>query len=199
MKKRFCIIFGVAVLVLITTLCIFIKKNEPEKVYMSASWIYGYANVEELTEHSDLIALVKVDKLAQNIEGRVPASIYNVTVVDGILGCEKDEVISVYMTGGKNGNQTFEIKSDPLMKKRQQFLIFAQKNQDGTYTILGGPQGRLVYSKGMLNSLIYTDLPYANTRSAVDTAEVSKFDGLVNVQNESLEEVKEKINSVLAK
>lgn len=198
MKKRVYVILAAAI-VLITTLCIFIKKNEPEKIYMSASWIYGYANVEELTEHSDLIALVKVDKLAENIEGKVPASIYNVTVIDGILGCKKDEVIPVYMTGGKNGNQTFEIKSDPLMKKRQQFLIFAQKNQDGTYTILGGPQGRLVYSKGMLNSLKNTELPYANAKSAKDTAELSKFDGLVNVQNESLEEVKEKIHSVLAK
>ena len=180
MKKKLYIMSGAVVLALIAMLCIFIEKDEPEKVYMSASWIYGYADVEDLTGHSDLIALVKVNKLSQNIEGRVPASIYDVTVMDGILGCNQDDVISVYMTGGKSGNQIFEIKSDPLMEKGQEFLIFAQKNQDGTYTILGGPQGRLVYSNGMLNSLKNTDLPYANAKSVLDTAEVSKFDGLVN-------------------
>lgn len=199
MKKKLCVLSGAVVLTLIAMLCIFLKKDEPEKIYMSASWIYGYADVEDLTGHSDLIALVKVKELSRNIEGRVPASIYDVTVTDGILGCNKDDIISVYMTGGKNGNQIFEIKSDPLMKKGQEFLIFAQKNQDGTYTILGGPQGRLVYCDGMLNSLKNTDLPYVNAKSTMDTVEVSKFDGLVNVQNESLEEVKEKINSVLEK
>lgn len=34
-------------------------------------------------KHSDLIALIKVDKLPQNIEKAVLASIYEVTVLDG--------------------------------------------------------------------------------------------------------------------
>lgn len=191
------VVFGTVILAIIAMICIYIKSNETEKVYMSASWIYGYADVEDLTSHSDLIALVKVNKLSQSIEGKVPASVYDVTVMDGILGCENDEIVSVYMTGGKKGKQVFEIKSDPLMKKGQEFLIFAQKNQDGTYTVLGGPQGRLVYSKGMLNSLKNTELPYVNARNTLDSTEMSKFDGLVNVKNESLEEIKERINRVL--
>lgn len=199
MKKRILIISGTVIFAIVVMVCVFIRMNQPEKVYMSASWIYGYANVEDLTEHSDLIALVKVNKLSQSIEGRVPASVYEATVIDGILGCEDEEKIFLYMTGGRMGNHIFEIKSDPLMKKGQEFLIFAQKNQDGTCTILGGPQGRLVYSKGMLNSLKNTELPYVNAKHNTDVAEISKFDGLVNVQNESLEEVKEKINSVLEK
>lgn len=72
-------------------------------------------------------------------------------------------------------------------------MTFARKNEDGTCTVLGGPQGRRVYNNGMLNSLKNTDLPYANTKNNMDSAEISKFDGLVNVQNESLEEIKEQI------
>ena len=141
MKKSVFVIVGILAAIIIV-ICFLTAKNQPEKVYLSASWIYGYADVEELAEHSDLIALVKVKKLSENIAGKIPASIFEVKVEDGILGCENEDVISVYMTGGKSGNQIFEIKSDPLMKKGQEFLIFAQKNQDGTYTILGGPQGR---------------------------------------------------------
>lgn len=197
MKKRIWIISGTVILAVVITVCIFVKRNQPEKVYMSASWMYGYADVEDLADNSDLIALVHVNRLSQSIDGRVPASIYEVTVLDGILGCEKGDILSVYMTGGRKGDQIFEIKSDPLMKKGQEFLIFAGKNQDGTCTVLGGPQGRLVYSKGMLNSLKYTKLPYMNTKGNPDQAEISKFDGVVDVQNESMEEIKGKINSVL--
>lgn len=198
MKKIF-ITLGIVAVVIIDLICILLNKLEPHKEYLSTSWMYGYADVEELTAHSDLIALIKVNGLSETINGSIPASIFEVNVTDGVLGCTIGDVISVYMTGGKTGNQIFEVKSDPLMKKGQEFLIFAQKNQDGTYTVLGGPQGRLVYANGLLNSLKNTDLPYINTLNNADVAEISKFDGLVNVQNETLEEIKARISSVLSK
>ena len=193
MKKKILILAGIIILVIAAVVCIWVKKNQPEKVYMSASWMCGYANVESLAEDSDLIALIHVNKLSKSMEGSIPASVYEATVMDGIWGCEKGESLLIYMTGGKMGKQIFEVKSDPLMKKGQEFLIFARKNEDGTCTVLGGPQGRLVYNNGMLNSLKNTDLPYANTINNMDSGEISKFDGLVNVQNESLEEIKEQI------
>lgn len=199
MRKRRIALLGTVILAAAILAGIFMKMKQPEKVYMSASWIYGYADVEELTGSSDLIALIKVNGLSQNIEGRVPASVYEATVLDNIWGCEEKQRISVYMTGGKMDNQIFEIKTDPLMKEGQEFLIFAQKNQDGTYTVLGGPQGRLVYRKGVLNSLQNTDLPYVNAQNNADTAETAKFVGLVNVQNETLEDIKGKINRALTK
>lgn len=104
MKKKTLILSGTVILVMIAVIGIFVKLNQPEKVYMSASWMYGYADVEDLTKHSDLIALIKVDKLSQNIEKAVPGSIYEVTVLDGVLGCEKEEKLSIYMSGGQNKN-----------------------------------------------------------------------------------------------
>lgn len=34
-----------------------------------------------------------------------------------------------------------------------EILVFCKENADGTYRILGGPQGRLVYDDGTLNSI----------------------------------------------
>jgi len=199
MMKKIFITLGIVAMAIIAVICIMLNKPEPHKEYLSTSWMYGYADVEELTAHSDLIALIKVNGLLETVGGSIPASVFEVNVTDGILGCTTGDVISIYMTGGKTGNQIFEVKSDPLMKKGQEFLIFARKNQDGTYTVLGGPQGRLVYANGLLNSLKNTDLPYVNTSNNVDVAEISKFDGLVNVHSETLEDIKDRISSVLVK
>ena len=40
------------------------------------------------------------------------------------------------------------------MKK---MLVFCKENPDGTYRILSGPQGRLIYVNGKLNSLNVAD------------------------------------------
>lgn len=145
---------GIIILVLgIILMGIVVFCNRTKIVPLSASWAYRYKDVQELTSNSDIIALIKVDKLSETIERKVPASIYQVTVLDGIKGCRADEKLYVYMTGGKVGRELFEVESDPLMKKGQQFLIFARENEDGTCTILGGPQGRFVYRNGRLNSL----------------------------------------------
>lgn len=192
MKKKVLIICGLMTL-LVAFLCVVaMLDTKPQKEYISASWSYGYADVEELTEHSDLIALVKVNGLIKTLDKSVPASVYSVTVTDPILGCEKDEEISIYMTGGEIDGQIFEVDTDPLMEKNQEFMIFARKNEDGTHTILGGPQGRLLYEDGVLNSLKNTSLPYANTKNGKTV-----YDATVNVKDEDLEEIKARINSAL--
>lgn len=189
--------WGIVLLLIVITLGIILQNNRVETVYMSASWAYGYADVQDLTRHSDVIALIKVDQLSETIGGKVPASVYQVTVTDGIRGCQTDEQLFVYMTGGRMGKKMFVIESDPLMEEGQEFLIFAQQNADGTCTVLGGPQGRLVYKNGTLNSLHNTTIPHVNRIKNADSTTMEKFEGTVNVINESLEDVKKEIQSVL--
>jgi hypothetical protein len=57
------------------------------------------------------------------------------------------------MTGGKIDNRIVEIADDPLLEPKQEFLVFTRKNDNGTYTILGGPAGRLEHKDGKLTSI----------------------------------------------
>jgi hypothetical protein len=45
------------------------------------------------------------------------------------------------------------MSDDPLMKKEDQYIIFAKSNADGTFTVLGGSQGRMQYKDGKVSSL----------------------------------------------
>ena len=42
---------------------------------------------------------------------------------------------------------------DPLMANDNEYRIFGRKNELGTITILGGPQGRFSYTNGQINNL----------------------------------------------
>ena len=85
------------------------------------------------------------------------------------------------------------------MKLGQQFLIFAQKNKDGTYSILGGPQGRFEYKNGLLNSLHNTSIPHQNMLDAAgNTTDDSSICG-VDIKNESAEDLKSEVEDILEK
>jgi hypothetical protein len=122
--------------------------------YSEADWSYAYKDLNELTDKSDLVALIKVAGVNKEfpIEGIVHTS-YNAKVVNGIVNCKDNQNIVFTMTGVNNANKHFEITDDPLPNKNDEFLIFARKNNLGTYTILGGPQGRLAYKDGKVSTL----------------------------------------------
>lgn len=135
------------------------KRTKPEKVsFLSASWAQNYADINEITKDSDLIALIHVnDLLSEEQDDNLPFSIFEVEVIEAVYGCETGDKISIYMTGGNIGEKRFEIRDDPLLEKGQEFLVFTKKNEDGTYRILSGPQGRLEYKDGVLNSLQFVN------------------------------------------
>ena len=61
------------------------------------------------------------------------------------LICGNDEKeIKITMTDGidKTEKKIYELDDDPLMQINDEYLIFANKNSDGTYTTLSGSQGR---------------------------------------------------------
>lgn len=55
------------------------------------------------------------------------------------------------------------------MKSGEKYLIFAKKNDDGTYTTLSGTQGRMKYNNGKINSF-----KFANRKSNITIDNVSE-------------------------
>lgn len=122
--------------------------------YMDVSWNYSFKDINELTDKSDLIALVKITGVNKEFQqDDIDFTEYNATVEQPIANSTINQNIILYMTGVNNSTRHFEVKDDPLPNKGDKFLIFAKKNSDGTYSILGGPQGRLSYKDGKINSL----------------------------------------------
>ncbi|MDE7400104.1 MAG: hypothetical protein K2N06_11340 [Oscillospiraceae bacterium] len=116
-----------------------------ERVPMSASWAYGYSSIEEMTQSSDIVAIIKVTDSECKSENGTLYTTYTAQVEQLICGNDEKE-IKVYMTGGIDESEKliYEFDDDPLMQTGDEFLIFARKNQSGTYTILTGPEGRYV-------------------------------------------------------
>ena len=158
------IILSISVIAIVTICILGINglvinnKDNQEVSYLSASWNYNYNDIQEISTDSDLIAIVQVNKLiSESQEEGIPYSTFEVEVIDPVYGCEKGETFPLYMTGSENAQKKIEIIDDPLLEVGQEFLIFTQKNEDGTYKILSGPQGRIEYKDGKLNSLQFVN------------------------------------------
>ena len=149
-----------------------------DKVVMNASWVYNYKDVQELTEKSDLIAYVSINSMESYEENGIVKTKYQAEIVDEIYG-EKTRTVEIIMTGGVVGKTIYELEDDPLMVPNDEFLIFARKNTNGTYTILSGPQGRfvvegnMVYSLNVAESQVAKANPYSNIK--VDGVEKDLF------------------------
>lgn len=130
------------------------NSRSPETVLMSASWSYNYSDLEELTQNSDLIARISVeDASCYTTNQGIPMTTYTVNIDLPIYGCMEDDSINLVMTGGPDDDVIFEIADDPLMNIDDDFIIFARQNDNGTYTILSGPQGRMSIENGLVSSL----------------------------------------------
>lgn len=149
-----------------------------DKVVMNASWVYNYKDVQELTEKSDLIAYVSINSMESYEENGIVKTKYQAEIVDEIYG-EKTRTVEIVMTGGVVGKTIYELEDDPLMSPKDEFMIFARKNTNGTYTILSGPQGRfvvegnMVYSLNVAESQVAKANPYSNIK--VDGVEKDLF------------------------
>lgn len=127
--------------------------EQKEVEYLSASWPYNYKDIKEISKASDVIALIKVEGTNKSYETQgIPVTEFSVKVIEPIYGTN-EEYLTVFMTGREDKNKLIQIKDDPLFQSDEEFLVFCKRNADGTVTILSGPQGRLVYSNGKLNSL----------------------------------------------
>lgn len=73
--------------------------------------------------------------------------------------------MSICMTGGETEDNIIEIADDPLLQIGDEILVFCKENPDGTYQIISGPQGRLIYDNGKLNSLNVANTQVKNANS----------------------------------
>lgn len=131
------------------------ETGEYTKVTMNASWSYNYRDIQELTEKSDLIAVVSIVGGTETTDSQGPVmTLYDAKITELILGDETED-IKILMTGGIVEGQKviFEIADDPLMAKGDEYLIFARRNESGTYTVLSGSQGRFTIEDGYVYSL----------------------------------------------
>ena len=153
-KKYFPALIVTVIIMSVFIILTVIRFKQPKIQYMQASWAYNYADIEEISKASDLIAIIRVDgKSSEYIDQGIPFTEYKTTIIDPIYNSTNNQEIVIKMTGCDNSSKHMEIADDPLLKPKEEFMIFAKENEDGTYTILSGPQGRLVYSDGTLNSL----------------------------------------------
>ncbi len=168
----------ISILVICIIISMFYSKNksEYEVSYLSASWEYNYGDINEISNASDLIALIRVIKLI-DVEQRVGLvySTFEVEVIKPVYGCEAGDKISIFMTGGKTDYRILEVIDDPLLVSDQEFLVFTRKNDSGTYTILGGPAGRLEHKDGKLNSLQLVN-PRVKTNNSSMNIKIENYD-----------------------
>lgn len=151
------------------------SPKEKEVKYLSASWEYNYKDIEEISRDSDLIALVTVQGVEDTlVESNMPYTIFSVEVSIPIYNSVEGECFSIYMTGSETKDRIVELIDDPLLQKGDELLVFCKKNPDGTYQIIGGPQGRLVYESGKLSSLNTTNsrIKEVNTFSNINIQDV---------------------------
>lgn len=132
-----------------------LKTEEKELVLVYASWSHNYGSIESITGESDLIALIEVTGIANayNLKAGTPMTEFNARVITAIYGTDEGDILSILQTGGESETRIVEIEDDPLMQQGAKYLIFAEKNSDGTCTIVGGPQGRLLYENNKFNSI----------------------------------------------
>lgn len=111
--------------------------NSPN--YVSAS--YAYVSEEEMYKQADLIVKAKVKNISDEPveDQRVYLSKVNLKVDEHYLDDgKKSKEIIVY----QDGNSSAEFNENRLLKLGEECILFLRKTQDGSYIMIGGPQGR---------------------------------------------------------
>jgi hypothetical protein len=122
-----------------------------------------------------LIALVKVEGVENTaVEYNVPYTLFSVDVITPIYNTTENSNFTIYMTGGETKEKKVEVIDDPLLQIGDEILVFCALNSDGTYRIISGSQGRLVYENGKLSSLnvVNTKVAEANPYSNIKVQDV---------------------------
>lgn len=134
------------------------SENNVKTVEIHASWSQGYSSFEELIYYSDLIAYATVGEVVKEWwSSGLPKTDVELTITKPIYNSEKGQQIVITQTGGQveeDGQQlNYLFGGDPLVSSGENYLIFARQNDIGTYTILGGPQGKFKNINGKVKSM----------------------------------------------
>lgn len=127
-------------------------EHRPQKQaqWVTGSWEKRYASLRELTADSELIAIVTVQERTAGKEDALPSTLFTVKIHTLLWGAPLTDTFTVAMTGGEKDGVLIQVTDDPLMEKEEMYLLFCTENTDGTFRVLGGPQGRFRYQDGSL-------------------------------------------------
>lgn len=134
------------------------SENNVKTVEIHASWSHGYSSFGELIQDSDLIAYATVGEVVKEWRSAgLPKTDVELTITKPIYNSKKGQQIIITQTGGQveeDGQQlNYLFGGDPLFSSGENYLIFARQNDIGTYTILGGPQGKFKNINGKVQSM----------------------------------------------
>jgi hypothetical protein len=134
---------------------------EQATVAITASYPYGYRDLDEIGKAADLVVEGRVTGVKSTgpdpATPDLPETLFDVEVLLGIKG-EGPGNIVVKQTGGTIENVTYEMQGDPMLKEGDHVLLYLQRvtggPEKGIYFILGGPQGRFkVGANGSLSTV----------------------------------------------
>lgn len=130
-RKLFFAIGVIAVILLGSTFFALNQRGKEEKKekkigYLTASWEQNYTSMDELVKGSDLIAHVRMLDDGKKVQGKSNTIQYRAKVQNALYGCEKNDIILIQMTGRREQNKIWEIKEDPLMNQREEYVMFLQ-------------------------------------------------------------------------
>ena len=134
-------------------------KNAPggavERV-IEASWAESYDSLAQMARASDVVVgvtITGVDSLEiiasdpADPKFDIPMTVFRVRVDEPIdSGMRTGKEILVNQTGGTHTGVHFYIEDDPMMEVGDTAVLFLEEDEakPGTYSVLGGPTGRLV-------------------------------------------------------
>ena len=158
MKKFLCFVL-VLCFVLSCAGCIRTEeRKQAQEKWIQASWSKGYASLRELTIDSELIAIATVQSSTPGNSAEIPSTVFSMKIHTLLWGEPLSDTFEIYMTGGTDAaGDLVQVTDDPLMKAGEMYLVFCQENRDGTFTVLGGPQGRFRYQDGSLTPVYRPD------------------------------------------
>ncbi len=170
----FCLLVSLALIgALLLKSGVFNSNETQETRYLHASWIYNYRDIEEMTNSSDVIALVRISSISKEYMSQgTPFTEYNAEVITPVLSTSKGNTLIIRVTGGTEENVIYELQDAPLLEIGDEMLIFCKQNvstEYQSYTILSGAQGRLYYSNQKLNSLCMINEDVLQANGATNT------------------------------
>lgn len=144
-----------------------------------ACWANSFPDLESVVNESDLIALVEIDSIHEEYmsDDDIPYTSYKANIIDNISGEASDEDIIISMNGINNKVQHIEVYDDPLMASGEKYLLFLNQNSDGTYKIINGPTGRLIYNDKLdtVTSLSALNKSMLNRNAVTQSQHISEF------------------------
>lgn len=201
MKKKLIIAAAAVILAAATGTAVFLKATDNQLiaptgysygkkvVSKTVCYAYNYDTIEGITYASDLIAVARVQsaKLTGD-RSDFAETAFTMTVTEPIYNSQKDETFIIKMEGGETLTTVYKVEGEPLMNVGDEVLVFCKMKDDGTYYIINGAQGRLLFENGRLNPL---------TSENTDGITDGTYSPLI-VDNENAEELIEEIKEFSA-